>query len=454
MNTPLQRNRPWAMHGASIQIDPLFPYYANRSPDSIADELALAGYRTVHYFVVNEQQVDVLLVEALQRREIAVWALVLGNGTFSVELAPEAWSSWRMELIKPINDGFERFSHFSTDYIQWKKEVIAYLVENVPFDGIEIAEPYFPEWNGIERGVYGDVGPLAQQAFKDRYGMDMPNFTHSSAANYYTKIPYIYERWVEMRVEAVNGLIHEIINGEHGARDVRPDIKVATWSLAVRDAEATKKLREWQGLDALAMIDLVKPDMHMLQTHWPDWMKRGLPSNYIRDYESIAAPIRALHPKLPLGIQADIGSKSSMIKGRRWIDEMEHHAYSLGYQNWAAYEYHIGGYMYAEPPLPSSGLRIAPDEVMIIYNKRIDPHSIGTVTLYPATGLGKSYELKVSQSAVDGNRLFLRFNRTLPNTSFQLEVKDVSDTPDLWLLKGKKANRTPRKTKVFIVQEE
>lgn len=444
--------RPWALRGASIQIDPLFPYYADRSPDSIADELVLAGYRTVHYFVVNEQKVDLRLVEALQRREIAVWALVLGNGTFSAEHAPPLWKQWRMELLRPINDGFERFSHFSTEYIEWKKEVLSYVLSNVPFDGVEVAEPYFPEWNGLERGVYGDVGPLAAQAFRARYGEEMPEFRDTSSSRYYTRVPELYEAWIDLRVDAVNGLIHELINGAKGAREVRPDIQVATWSLAVRDDDAARKLREWQGLDAVSMIELVKPDLHVLQTHWPDWMKRGLPADYIREYEPLAASIRERYPDLPLGIQADIGSRASMIKGRRWLDDFEHHAYALGYRTWMAYEYHIGGYMYAEPPLPSSGLRLDDAEVMITYNKRIDPDSIGEVLLYPSSGMSRPQVVKVTGSAVDGNRLFLRFARALPETPFQLEVRDVRDTPELWLLKGRKANRTPRRTRVSIIR--
>lgn len=452
MNSSPHPGRPWALRGASIQIDPLFPYYADRSPDSIADELVLAGYRNVHYFIVNEQRVDARLVEALQKREIAVWALVLGNGTFSVEHAPPEWASWRMELLRPINDGFERFSHFSQDYIAWKKEVLSVVLDHVPFDGIEIAEPYFPEWNGLERGVYGDIGPLAAQSFRERYGEDMPEFRDADSARYYTKVPKLYEAWVDLRVDAVNHLVHELINGEQGARAIRPDIKVATWSLAVRDELAAQRLREWQGLDPISMIGLVQPDLHMLQTHWPDWMKRGLPADYIRDYEPLAAPIREQYPDLPLGIQADIGSRASMIKGRRWLDEFAHQANTLGYRTWTAYEYHIGGYMYAEPPLPSSGLRLSDHEVMITYNKRVDPESVGGVLLYHLTGLSKPQEWKVAQSAVDGNRLFLRFNKALPQTPFQLEIRDIRDTPNLWLLKGRKANKTPRKTRVSIIR--
>ncbi|MDU5949381.1 MAG: hypothetical protein E6Z15_20240, partial [Paenibacillus macerans] len=44
--------------GPSIQIDPAFAYYRDRSADSVARELKQAGYRSVRYFVTREDRVD------------------------------------------------------------------------------------------------------------------------------------------------------------------------------------------------------------------------------------------------------------------------------------------------------------------------------------------------------------------------------------------------------------
>lgn len=181
----------WALEGPSIQIDPTFPYYQNRSRDSVAEEIELAGYRTVHYFVVKETAVDGELIDCLHRRGIAVWALVIGNGTFSTAGLPPEWPSWKMGLMKELNDGFVRFSPFSEAYVQWKKEAVARMLRDYPFDGIEVAEPYFPEWDGLRRGVYGDIGPAAQQAFKEKYGFDVPEFANRFAANYYERFAVI-----------------------------------------------------------------------------------------------------------------------------------------------------------------------------------------------------------------------------------------------------------------------
>lgn len=446
--------KPWALSGPSIQIDPLFPYYANRSRDSIADEIALAGYRIVHYFIVRENEVDGALVAAFQRRGIAVWAMVLGNGSFGVSQLPPEWEEWRMELLREPDDGFQRLSHFAREYVEWKKKAVARLVTDIPFDGFEVAEPYFPEWNGLCSGVYGDIGPHAQRAFRERSGEDIPDFCDRHTRNYYRKVPELYAQWVDLRVDAVNGLIGELVNGASGVRDVRPDICVATWSLAVNGrGDVAGQLREWQGLDAVAMIGCVAPDMHILQTHWPDWIRRRLPPHYIRGYACIAQSIHAAYPGLPLGVQADIGSLAHMVRDREWIRRFGTAALEGDYDTWTAYEYHLGGFMYDEPPRPLKAERAAEDEVIVSFSKRIAIPSVDKLLLWSREGAkastGRLSEagsstsptpLELVDAAADGNRLLLRI-RHLPQRTFHLRLDGVQDTPELWLLKDRKVHR-------------
>lgn len=77
--------RNQAVSGPSIQIDPSFPYYQQRSPESIVEEIMLAGYQSVHYFVVNEHVIQKELLLAFRQNGIPVWAMVIGNGTFSTD---------------------------------------------------------------------------------------------------------------------------------------------------------------------------------------------------------------------------------------------------------------------------------------------------------------------------------------------------------------------------------
>lgn len=444
-------NRRRGLIGPSIQIDPLFPYYENRSPASIAEEIWNAGYSIVRYFVVSEKKIKGELIEAFRDRGMFVWALVLGNGTFSTEGYPDEWTEWQMGLLKPVNDGYKRFTYFSEPYVHWKKQAISRLLTEYRFDGIEIAEPYFPEWDGINRGVYGDVGPLAREAFVRQYGFEMPEFVDRRSPRYYKKIKDIYAKWVRFRVEAVNGFLNEMINGEGGARSVRPDIAVATWSLAI-DAgkDSAERLRELQGLDAPSMIGSVRPDMHMLQTHWPDWTKASLPADYAKAYEPFVRAIRHAYPSLPLGVQADIGSARHMIKGREWLHGFHSAAKRLGYSTWTAYEYHIGGPMYETPPLPVRAARIGAKEVKLSFNKRIDPESCRSLKdRFSLCDRSGCRPIPIDEFGVDGNRLYVSSGH-FPSGAFELRLPGIQDTPALWLISGRKANKVPDGTRIAV----
>lgn len=429
--------------GPTIQIDPTFAYYGNRSAESIADEIALAGYRAVHYFVVSEQNVNGKLIEAFRTRGLPVWAMVIGNGTFSTEGFPGEWPHWRMGLLKPAkDDGFTLFSPYCRQYVQWKKRALARLVTEFPFDGVEIAEPYLPEWNGLETGVYGDVGVHARAAFRREHGTDIPDFRNPSSPLYYRNDKDRYAAWMDFRVQGVNRYLSEIINGAGGVREKRRNIAVATWSLAV-DAgpKTTELLREYHGLDAPSMIAAVKPDIHVLQTHWPDWGRPRLPADYAKRYKPLVRHIRDTHADIPLGLQADIGSAPNMLRSRSWVGAFAETAGQLGYATWTAYEYHIGKAMYEEAPVPVRAERMSANRVRVAFNKRIDPASLkipGSFNL-PDRPAGKA---RFTGFTVDGHFLELS-SESFPSGPFFLEIRNVKDVPDLWLLKGFKANETP-----------
>lgn len=437
----------------TIQIDPSFPYYQNRSVESIADELVLAGFKAVHYFVVNENNVNGPLIRALRDRGLPVWLLTLGNGTYSTDKYPAGWEGWKMGLNGSLNGsaGFTFLSPFSKAFVQWKKESLVKLMTQYPFDGIELAESYFPEWDAIPKGTYGDVGPLAKKAFKEQYGQDMPDFSDPNAVNYYKKQPEVYQKWVDFRVKAVNGFLNELINGKGGIREVRPDALVATWSLAIDEGpDSFQKLREDQGLDAASMISLVKPDVHFFQTHWPDWVKpeSQLPPDYMKNYKAFVDQVRQIHPNVPIGLQADIGSARQMIKSSGWVKQFNEKAKNYGYATWTSYEYHLGGYIYHDNPVPKKAVRNSKESVTVSFNKRIDASSAAG-SHYTFTANGKNLNVNISKVSVDGNQLILE-SREFPKKVFEINITGIKDTPGLWLYKNFPANEVPAKASVTV----
>ncbi|TBL80333.1 N-acyl-D-glucosamine 2-epimerase [Paenibacillus thalictri] len=436
--------------GPSIQIDPAFPYYANRSAESIVDEIELAGYRTVRYFVTEEKRIHGKLLEALQKRGIFVWAMTLGNGVYTTGHLPKEWPRWQMTLLKPVEDGFYRFSPYSQSYTAWKKNALAQMVRNYPFDGLEIAEPYFPEWNGLSSGVYGDVGPLARLAFRKKYGSDIPDFKYASSANYYKRNTSLYADWVQFRVDSVNRFLAEMIHGAGGVKHARPGIQIATWSVAVdHGPDSVELIREFQGIDAPSMISAVKPDVHFIQTHWPDWMRPSLKANYVTAYEPFTRQIRMAHPQLPLGIQADIGSKRNMRRSTGWLRQFRETAGKLNYATWTAYEYHLGRYMYEEPPLPLQAKRVGRNIVLLLFNKRVDESSAENPQHYQMSLRGAELKIQDLKAEADGNRILL-WSALFPQEPFELTLSGIQDTPSLWLFQQAKANKVPRNCSVTV----
>ncbi|WP_274365626.1 N-acyl-D-glucosamine 2-epimerase [Paenibacillus thermotolerans] len=441
--------REKALTGPSITLDPNYAYYKDRSMDSVAEEIELAGYHTVHYPVVNENFVNGEFIDALHDRGIAVWLMVFGNGSYSRENFPDDWPSWKMEQLDKENNGVGGFiylSHFSKPYVQWKKSALAKVVAEYPFDGVEVLEPFFPEWDGINQGVYGDVGPLAQAAFKEATGLDMPNFKDPGSPDYYKTNTDLYDKWVEFRVEAVNNFVDELINGEGGVRDAKKDILVASWTLAI-DAgpDSFEKLREYQGMDAASMVTKVKPDIHFFQTHWPDWIKpeSELPASYINAYQPFIDKLREQHPDIPIGLQADNGSIESMRKSRAWMNALDKQAEEIGFSAWTIYEYSMGAYMYEEPPVPKRASRSEDGKtVTISFNKRIAALSAYPVENYRFKIDGEPAEIAIDNVTVDGNRIRLHSD-SFPETAFEIEISGIQDTPDRWLYSGFPANEVP-----------
>lgn len=433
------REEAWL--GPSIQIDPTFAYYRDRSADSVARELKQAGYRSVRYFVTREDRVDGRMVEALKRHGLFVWAMTLGNGTYSTDHLPAGWERWRMELLKPPKDDYTRLSPHSEGYLDWKRRALVRLVEEHPFDGVEIAEAYFPEWDGLATGAYGDVGPQAQAAFRAYSGMLPPEFVHRTSPAYYKKDRARYLVWVEFRVNAVNRFLDRIVNGPGGVREARPELRIATWSIAI-DAgrDPVGAIRELQGIDAGEMIAAVRPDLHMLQTHWPDWTRQRLPADYARRYRPFAEPLRRQYPDLPLALQTDIGSLRSMRRSAAWVRRFAETTASLGYASWTAYEYSIGGWMYEEPPQAVEAIRLGSGAVRIDFNKRIDGALAERTEHYRFRSLqGEPIPLPDLRAAADGQSVTL-YSERFPDASFAADIRGVQDTPDRWLVTGCPAN--------------
>jgi len=359
----------------SIQLDPGFPYYRDRSPESIASEVKASGYRCVRLVVVRDSVADPKLVDAFHRAGLAVWYTTFGNGVYSTGDLPEGWESWKMKLKDGRDSavGFQYLCFNDLQYRQWKKKQVVTTLKRIPFDGFEMAEPFFPAFRGPESPLYGCLCDDCRAAFHRMYPeeSDIPDFTDRKSKNYYTRNRMLYEKWVEFRVRSVVSFQNEIINGPGGVRQSCPQVKVAVWGIADAIPNAVEAIREWEGIDGALAVQTIRPDLYMIQTDWPDWSKSDLPADYPLQYRPFVDVIRATGSKIPILMQADIGSHRNCRRGSEWMRKCEEAAKRAGMIGITSYEYHLSLDIY-EAPLHLIEASGTGDTITLTFNKRLD----------------------------------------------------------------------------------
>lgn len=434
-----------AVVGRSIQVDPDFPYYKNRSPESIAWELKVNGYNIVSYVVTNDGRIRDDLIKALHKQGIAVWYQTFGNGFYSPGTPePKNWKDWRMAFVGPYpNDGYQFLSISNPHYIAWKRARIVEVATKHPFDGVEIAESMQMGWGGPEGSLYGDLSASALSAFTaySKY-QEPPEFKDPTSPRYFKTDTKRYQKWQDFRVHAVAKFLDTLINGPGGLRKKCPGVAFCAWTLSntspAPDRNPAELMREWQALDAVAIARVVKPDAVCFQTNWPDWLTPELPRDYPKQYRPFTDPFRAAHPKIPFIVQTDIGSQPQMRRSREWITAFEKACKGIGASGSTAYMYDLALWMYTEPPQ----VRFATykgSSALLVFQKCVDPVTAGIAGRYRITD-GKGRTMKVTKATVDGNLVRLTTTPLKKGAKYTVAFEGVRDDPTRWFVKDQPAN--------------
>ncbi len=388
----------------SIIVSPNFAYYKDRSADSIAEEISVNGFGDVRLISTNHAEISDELLKAFRDRRIRVWHSTFCHGVYSAADLPAGWETWQMKMRQPGRPGgFVSFCPNNPEYRKWKKTAVVAVLKRHKFDGIDLTEPFLPAYLGPESPHYGCLCAHCEAVFKAMYpGVTrIPEFEDSTSSDYWKTNRALYDKWVEFRVSTVVEFLYELVNGKDGIRENCPNLSVATWSLGCAMPDQISKLREWEAVDGAAIVKRVRPDIHVIQTDWPDWIKPDLPSSYVERYKPVLESIRAVAPTVPIMLQTDIGSNANMRRSAKWLAEVERMARKIGFSSTTSYEYFIGGYMYDEPPRPVEAER-EPGGIRLVFSKRVDPASAGDVRNYTLNSG------QVLSAKVDGNIVHLR----------------------------------------------
>lgn len=405
----------------SVTVDPQFPYYRDRSPESVVEEIKVNDYGDVRLACVNESGINGDLVKAFKAGEVRVWMLTFANGVYSTADLPEGWESWRMKLRKDSQPGgFTYLCLNHPDYRAWKRKQLIEALTRHPFYGVDLAEAFIPAYNGPDSPLYGCLCDHCAAAFKRMYAdvPGIPDFEDAESPHYWKTDATLYEKWVGFRVATVVEFLDELVNGKGGIREKCPDARICTWSLGLDAKEQLVKLREWEAIDGAAIVRRVKPDVHMVQTDWPDWIKENLKSDYVARYKPVIDSLRKESPETPLMMQMDIGSQKQMRRSREWIERAEAAAKKMGFESVTHYEYHLGEYIYTEVPRAVRAT-MEGDTVTVVFNKRLDSTQASNISSYSLNSG------RVDFARVDGNLVRLTVSGMDPGTV--LTISGLSD---------------------------
>lgn len=414
-----------------VQIDPfLGRYYAGRSAESIAEEIAVHGFDGVQMIVTRDSRVHRELLDALRRRKIHVDYTTFGNGTYDTQDLPDGWQEWRMVTRQPMNDGYTRLCLNHPEYRRWKKAQIASILHRYPFDGVHIMEPFWPEYPGPTALAYACLCERCLSLFAQKYsGEQPPDFNDETHPRFWRKQPELYAKWVDFRAQSHTDFLNDLLNGEGGIRKTHPRVPVTVWNLAIDVTDPVRFVREVHGQDIAEVVRQARPDAICLQTHWPDWIKGTLPPDYVRAYQPLVKAARAVRPDLPMMVQADIGSQPQNRRSWQWIESFREACRSIGVQSTMLYEYMLGMYIYTEPPRVVKTKRTGKNTILLVFHKRLDARSAGEKSAYTFTP-----SLKIHRVEVDGNLVRLHTAPMRTGQSYRLTIRGVSDDPSArWL---------------------
>ncbi len=428
----------------SIMVDPQFSYYKDRTPESIVEEVKAHEYDDVRLCCANESGIDGKLVRAFVDSGVKVWMQTFSNGVYSRVDLPEDWESWQMKLRKgACPAGFTLLCPNNPAYREWKKRQVTTALRAHPFCGIDVAEPLLPAYPGPESEYYGCFCESCLAALRKMYPdvSAFPDFEDSKSPRYWKTDTDLYEKWVGFRVTTVVSWLDDLVNGKGGIRQKCPNVKVATWSLGLDVPDQLAKLREWEALDGAAIVRRVKPDVHVIQTDWPDWLKDKLSPDYPAKYKPVFDSIREAAPSIPILLQTDIGSKQNMRRSRDWIRRVEEAARKLGYAGVFHYEYHLGDYSYSEPPKVLKAA-FEPGLIKLTFSKRLDPMLASNISNYSMSSG------RVDFARVDGN--MVRLSVSDAGSGSILTVANLSDDPARRFFRNHPACVMPESVQVVV----
>lgn len=159
-DTPEARRerREKLLHGRTVQIDTAFPYYHNRSNESIASELRVNGFDGVYYYTGTDTGLRPGLVGEMQRQKLGVGLMTLPSLVYwseaqLAERLPAGWRDWLIEFTGSGMDIYRFIGFVYPEYNAWYKNYLNGMLLRHRFDAFTFAEIMYPIYETDRRRI-------------------------------------------------------------------------------------------------------------------------------------------------------------------------------------------------------------------------------------------------------------------------------------------------------------
>lgn len=427
-----------SIYGRAVEVDPGFPYYQDRSSESIASEVALNGFECVHLVLLDERSANRELIDAFHRWGLAVVYMPFISGVYQdAELFPPDADRWEMQFLKSESP-YRFYSFVHRDFAEWTRDRLNRVLAQYPFDGITFPETHYPiPLDAFERKPgevdYVDVSPAFQKAFQESTGnIAFPDFNDPDSPHYYKTDTKLYRDLVEFRIRSIVDFFDLIVNGEQGLRKTHPKVSIGLWTIGLSMPGFAESLIELEGDDPARMATKIRPDVYFIQTHWPDWVRGDLPPDYVHSYRPFLDAVKKAIPDLPVGIQFDVGSQYQMVKTSKWYEETCTEAQKAGFDTSTYYEFGLRGAIYFDSPALKRVERKAPQSLVLYFDQRIDPKSAEAMPGRQVSDFLASQSYTIQSATADGNILTLTMDRPVSSENdLSFPLGGLSDDPSV-----------------------
>lgn len=348
--TKMEPYGPDPMRGPWTAVDPLFAYYKFSPWQRTAKVLKNNGFLGAEIISIKDEPVaeeQVKMVKAFHDEGLISILRVYPTTDFNAFHDHPEWRQitldgssefdWRVYLC-PNSEAF-------TNYICDK---VYQLISKVPYDAIELSEPWFEIWGGPypendRHGKYACLCENCRSKFKAISGVDPLDLFKQDGPKYFQKPENqeLYEQWMTFRVDS-NIIFSKKLYA--AAKKARPGIKIVHMHLSDCTVEPGK-IREYQAQDFEKAIIDIQPDAIIIEDAWQDWEKPDTPPSFVRAYgKYYLERMRKAKPDIIVLGHADIGSIAQMQRSYSWMREFSANAQQIGFDGVDYYEFTLGDF--------------------------------------------------------------------------------------------------------------